>query len=60
VDYPVGEIQRDFIQRKIGVLNLLGEHDVAVAIAVFQPQYSCGPPLSRGLTREKHRDFSSL
>ena len=32
VDYPVGEIQRDFIQRKIGVLDLLGEHDVAVAI----------------------------
>jgi hypothetical protein len=21
---------------------------------VFQPQYSCGPPLSRELTREKH------
>ena len=32
VDNVVGEIQRDFIQRKIRVLDLLGEHDVAVAI----------------------------
>jgi hypothetical protein len=32
VDYPVGEIQRDFIQRKIGVLDLVGRRDIAVAI----------------------------
>ena len=32
VDYPVGEIQRNFIQWKIGMLDLLGEHDIAVAI----------------------------
>jgi hypothetical protein len=27
----VGEVQCDFIQRKIGVLDFLGEYDVAVA-----------------------------
>jgi len=32
VDDVVGEVQSDFIQRKIGVLDLLGEDDVAVAI----------------------------
>jgi hypothetical protein len=32
VDYVVGKVQCDFIQRKIGVVDLLGEHDVAVAI----------------------------
>jgi hypothetical protein len=32
VDYLVGEIQCHFIQRKVGVLDPLGEHDVAVAI----------------------------
>jgi hypothetical protein len=32
VDYVGGKIQCDFIQRKIGVVDLLGEHDVAVAI----------------------------
>ena len=32
MDHVVGEIQCDLIQRKIGVLDLLGEHDVAVAI----------------------------
>src|ERR1035437_4633059 len=42
VDYPVGEIQRDFIQRKIGVLNLLGEHDVAVAIVARKRSGSVG------------------
>jgi len=42
VDYPVGEIQRDFIQRKIGVLNLLGEHDVAVAIIAGERSGSVG------------------
>jgi hypothetical protein len=32
VDYSVGKVQCEFIQRKIRVLDLLGEHDVAVAI----------------------------
>jgi hypothetical protein len=32
VDHVVGEVQCDFIQRKIRLLDLLGEHDVAVAI----------------------------
>ena len=32
MDYPVGEVQRDFVQREIGVLDFLREHDVAVAI----------------------------
>ena len=32
VDDVVGEVQRDFIQRKIRVLDLLGEYDVVVAI----------------------------
>ena len=32
VDYVVGKVQRDLIQRKIGVLDLLGEYDIAVAI----------------------------
>ena len=32
VDNVVGEVQSDFIQWKIGVLDLLGEHDVAVAV----------------------------
>jgi hypothetical protein len=36
VDHVVGEVQRDFIQRKIGVLDLLGEHDVTVAIVARQ------------------------
>ena len=26
---------------------------------MVQPQYSCGPPLSRELTREKHEKFFS-
>src|ERR1700678_2586881 len=42
VDYPVGEIQRDFIQRKIGVLNLFGEHDIAVAIVARERSGSVG------------------
>jgi hypothetical protein len=42
VDYPVGEIQRDFIQRKIGVLNLLSEHDVAIAIIARERSGSVG------------------
>jgi hypothetical protein len=32
VDHVVGEIQCDLIQREIRVLDLLGEHDIAVAI----------------------------
>src|ERR1019366_6985654 len=32
MDHVVSEIQRDLIQRKIGVLDLLGEHDIAIAI----------------------------
>jgi hypothetical protein len=32
MDNVVGEVQSDFIQWKIGVLDLLGEHDVAVAV----------------------------
>jgi len=36
VDHVVGEIQCDLIQRKIRVLDLLGEHDIAVAIAASE------------------------
>jgi len=36
MDHVVGEVQCDFIQRKIRVLDLLGEHDVAVAIVARQ------------------------
>ncbi len=36
VDHVVSEIQRDFIQREIGVLDLLGVHDIAVAIVARQ------------------------
>jgi len=32
MDHVVSEIQGDFVQREIGVPNLLGEHDVAIAI----------------------------
>ena len=32
MDDVVGEIQGNFIQREIGVLDVLGEHDIAVAI----------------------------
>jgi hypothetical protein len=32
VDDVVGEVQRDFIQWKIRVLDLLGEYDIVVAI----------------------------
>jgi hypothetical protein len=32
MDHVVGKIQSEFIQRKIGVLYLLGEHDIAIAI----------------------------
>ncbi len=42
VDYVVGKVQCDFIQRKIGVLDLLGEHDVAVAIVARKRSGSVG------------------
>jgi hypothetical protein len=42
VDDVVGEVQRDFIQRKIQVLDLLGENDVAVAIVARQRSASVG------------------
>jgi hypothetical protein len=32
VNHVVGEVKCDLIQRKVGVLDLLGEHDIAVAI----------------------------
>ena len=42
MDYIVGEIQRDLIQREIRVLDLLGEHDVAVAVAARKRSGSVG------------------
>ena len=42
MDHVVGEIQCDFIQRKIGVLDLLGEHDIAVAIVARKRGASVG------------------
>jgi hypothetical protein len=42
MDHVVGEVQCDFIQRKIGVLDLLGEHDVAVAIVARKRSGSVG------------------
>jgi hypothetical protein len=42
VDYVVGEVQRDFIQREIGVLDLFGEHDVAIAVVVRKRSGSVG------------------
>jgi hypothetical protein len=42
VDYPVGEIQRDFIQREVRVLDLLGEHDLAVAVVARESSGSVG------------------
>ena len=42
MDHVVGEIQCDFIQREIGVLDLLGEHDVAVAIVAGERSGSVG------------------
>jgi hypothetical protein len=32
VDNVVSEVQSDFIQREIGILDLLGEHNIVVAI----------------------------
>jgi hypothetical protein len=42
MDHVVSEIQRDFIQREIGVLDLLGEHDVAIAIVARTRSGSVG------------------
>jgi len=42
MDHVVSEIQCDFIQRKIGVLDVLGEHDVAVTIVARQRSGSVG------------------
>jgi len=42
VDYPVDEIECDFIQWKICVLDLLGEHDLAVAIIACKRSGSVG------------------
>jgi|ERR1700674_5895610 hypothetical protein len=43
MDHIVGEVQGDFIQQKISVLDLLGEHDVAVAIVTRKRSGSIGP-----------------
>jgi hypothetical protein len=42
VDYVVGKIQCDLIQRKVAVLDLLGEHDTAVAIIASERSGSVG------------------
>ena len=42
MDHVVGEVQGDFIQWKIGVLDFLGEHDVAVAIVARKRSGSVG------------------
>src|SRR5580658_7855422 len=42
MDHVVSEIKRDFIQREIRVLDLLGEHDVAVAIVARKRSGSVG------------------
>jgi hypothetical protein len=42
MDHVVSEIQRDFVQREIGVLDLLGEHDVAIAIVARKRSGSVG------------------
>jgi hypothetical protein len=42
VDDVVGEVQSDFIQREICVLDLLGEHDVAVAVIARKRSGSVG------------------
>ena len=42
MDYIVGKVQRDLIQRKIRVLDLLGEHDIAVAIVARKRSGSVG------------------
>src|SRR5260370_13185671 len=42
MDHVVGKIQCEFIQRKIGVLDVLGEHDIAVAIIACKRSGSVG------------------
>ena len=42
MDHVVSEIKRDFIQREIRVLDLLGEHDVAIAIVARKRTGSVG------------------
>ena len=42
MDDVVGEVQGNFIQREIGVLDLLGEDDVAVAIVARKRSGSGG------------------
>src|SRR5208282_4259840 len=42
MDHVVGKIQGDFIQREIGMLDLLREHDVAVAIVARKRSGSVG------------------
>jgi len=42
MDHVVSEIKRDFIQREIRVLDLLGEHDVAIAIVARKRSGSVG------------------
>jgi hypothetical protein len=42
VDDVVGEVQGDFIQREIGVLDLLREYDIAVAIVARKRSGSVG------------------
>jgi hypothetical protein len=42
VDDVVGEVQGDFIQREIGVLDFLREYDIAVAIVARKRSGSVG------------------
>ena len=42
MDDVVGEVQSDFIQREIGVLDFLGEDDIAVAIVAGKRSSSVG------------------
>jgi hypothetical protein len=42
MDHVVSEIQRDLVQREIGGFDLLGEHDVAIAIAARKRSGSVG------------------
>ena len=46
------ETSRFVICKSSHIINSL--HSWRRVKCVFQPQYSCGPPLSRELTREKH------
>ena len=42
MDYVVGEVECDLFQREVGVLNVLGDHDVAVAVVAGQRRGSVG------------------